>query len=74
MMGEVLGCPKCKGSMEEGFIPDRIADVGGAKVSEWYEGPPKWSFWTGVKTKGIEHYSVRTYRCTGCGYLEFYAR
>ena len=72
MMGAVLSCPKCKSSMEEGFIPDGIDDAR-FTTAAWFEGQPKRSFWTGVKTARKDRHPVRTYRCTGCGYLECYA-
>ena len=59
--------------MEEGFIPDGIGALRAAKPSEWYEGEAKRSVWFGVQTLGKIHREVRTYRCTGCGYLESYA-
>jgi hypothetical protein len=66
-------CPKCQGAMEEGFIPDGIGSLRAAKPSEWYPGEWERSIWTGVKQIGRNHFEVRTYRCTGCGYLESYA-
>jgi hypothetical protein len=67
-----LRCPKCHGAMEEGFVADQT--YGGVRVSKWVEGAPKKSFWSGTKTQGKEQVQIRTYRCTGCGYLESYAR
>lgn len=63
-------CPKCQGSMVQGFI----ADIGyGSKyVSGWVSGPPERSFWTGTKTPHT--IPVGTFRCSACGYLESYAR
>ena len=41
--------------------------------SQWAEGPPVRSMWTGIKLeKGAKH-PVTTYRCPRCGYLESYA-
>ena len=45
-------CPKCRGAMEEGFIPDGIGGLRAAKPSEWYKGPLELSFWIGVKQTG----------------------
>lgn len=67
-----LTCPKCKGQMEEGFIADNT--YGGIVTSKWVEGQPEKSFWTGIKTRDKERIQITTYRCTGCGYLESYAR
>jgi predicted nucleic-acid-binding Zn-ribbon protein len=63
-------CPKCKGQLEQGFVVDH-AHYGAPMVSEWMAGPPKTS-WMGVKVKGVRQ--ITTYRCTGCGYLESYAK
>lgn len=65
-------CPKCRGAMEEGFIKDQ--DYGSVRTSKWVEGPPEKSFWEGTKTRGKTQVDVQTFRCTGCGYLESYAR
>ncbi len=65
-------CTKCNGSMEEGFIPDR-GDYNALETSKWYEGPPERYLKFGpLKTSGKERFQVRSYRCTGCGYIESY--
>jgi hypothetical protein len=71
MAYDTMRCPKCQAEMEQGFIADQT--YGGVLASRWVEGAPEKSFWTGVKTKGKEDVEVRTYRCSGCGYLESYA-
>ena len=58
--------------MEPGFVLDQTQ--GGYRPSDWVEGAPEPSFWTGLKLRGHERRPVTTYRCTGCGYLESYAR
>lgn len=65
-------CPKCGQEMEDGFTVDQ-AHGGAVAEPRWAEGEPAYSFWTGVKLKGRTQYRVRTYRCTGCGFLESYA-
>jgi Domain of unknown function (DUF6487) len=65
-------CPKCRAKMEPGFVVDR-GDYGSVGASEWAEGPPEKSMWTGVKLRGKERRRIDTYRCAQCGYLEFYA-
>jgi phage FluMu protein Com len=67
-----IKCPKCNEEMEEGFIADYTH--GAVLVSKWVEGEPEKSFWLGTKTRGKEKVKVKTYRCSGCGYLESYAR
>jgi hypothetical protein len=69
----VSTCPKCQRAMEEGFLLDK-GHMNVASTAEWLEGAPESSFWTGLKTRDRERLSVRTFRCTGCGYLESYAR
>lgn len=64
-------CSKCESSMEIGIILDHT--YGAITQSSWVEGKPEKSIWTGLKTRGKEHYNVQTYRCTNCGYLESYA-
>jgi hypothetical protein len=58
--------------MEQGVTIDK-AHYGMPGQSEWLEGTPEYSMWTGMKTKGKERFPVTTFRCTGCGYLESYA-
>lgn len=65
-------CPKCQGSMETGVMLDK-GHGDSLNTTEWLEGEPERSFWSGVKTKGKERLPVRTYRCARCGYLESYA-
>jgi hypothetical protein len=60
--------------MEEGFIPDRGHYGVAYSTEEWVEGEPQFSIWTGVKTKGRQHFRVTTYRCDGCGHLDSFAR
>lgn len=68
---KILKCVKCQGEMQEGFTLDNV--YGGSVPSNWVEGPPVKSFWTGTKTAGKKHYRIRTFRCVNCGYLESYA-
>ncbi len=64
-------CPKCSGSMAEGFVVD--ATHGGAAVSSWIEGAPQRSPWTGLKLTGTPRSEIATWRCNRCGFLEHYA-
>ena len=66
-------CPKCNGSMVEGFIVDQ-GDYGTAHVSTFQAGPPRKSFWTGLKQSKEDQIAVTTLRCGGCGYLESFAK
>ncbi len=66
-----LKCPKCNRKMLEGFIADYTH--GAILVSKWIEGEPEKSFWRGLKTRGKRSARVKTYMCSGCGYLESYA-
>jgi hypothetical protein len=67
-----MNCPKCEGKMEEGYIPD--ATYGGLLTPSWVEGAPEKSTWRRLKTKGKRQLPVAAFRCTACGFLEFYAR
>ena len=64
-------CPKCSGSMTEGFVLD--ATHGAMTVSSWVEGAPVKSMWTGVKLSGRARSEVASWRCNRCGFLEHYA-
>jgi hypothetical protein len=63
-------CVKCGGEMEEGFLLDSTY---GRLQSEWVEGAPEQSGWTGIKLKGKKQLPLVTFRCARCGYLESYA-
>ncbi len=66
-------CPKCAHSMQQGFITD--FGHSGVLPSTWVPGSPQRSFWTGTKLPPREEWvPVAVFRCTGCGYLESYAR
>lgn len=67
------GCPKCQGTMEEGFLLD-INQSGGRAVTSWVEGAPQKSFWLGVKIAKRKKIDVQTWRCGRCGFLESYAK
>ncbi len=66
-------CPKCQGSMTEGWVLDN-ADSGRRAIGTWIEGAPEKSFWAGVKLGRKARYEIQTWRCGRCGYLESYAR
>ena len=65
-------CPKCQGSMQEGFIPD--TNSGMNFINSWVEGSPEKSLLRGVKVEGKRQYRISVFRCDHCGYLESYAR
>lgn len=64
-------CPKCQGSMAEGYTLDVSQS---RSVSKWIEGPPEKSMWTGLKISGRANHDIQTWRCTRCGFLESYAK
>ena len=66
-------CPKCNGSMVEGFIVDR-GDYGIAHVSTFQAGEPTRNFFGGLKQNKKEQVAVTTLRCSRCGFLESYAK
>jgi hypothetical protein len=72
-MGELKNkCPKCDGRMVQGFVPDY--SYGARLVSSWHEGPPKKSFWVRTKAPLSEGIPIGAFRCSNCGFLEFYSR
>jgi predicted nucleic-acid-binding Zn-ribbon protein len=71
MASRSLSCPRCGGSMEQGFIVDE--GYGKKLVSAWIAGEPQKSFWAGLRVSARERVEVATYRCRQCGYLESYA-
>ena len=73
MSPEPTRCPKCKGEMALGALVT-ARSIGNYRATEWLEGIPRWSFFTGLKLGGRARYPVRTDRCRECGYLESYAK
>jgi hypothetical protein len=72
MPARPTNCPKCNGSMMEGWMLDHTH---GAKlVSGWVAGKPEMGMWSGVKLKGQKPLQIATWRCAACGFLESYAR
>ncbi|MDB5671280.1 MAG: hypothetical protein JWO25_2239 [Alphaproteobacteria bacterium] len=70
-MHQPTNCPKCEGRMVTGFIVD--IGYGAVAASNWQEGEPKKSFWTGVKQVKSQQHEITTWRCERCGFLESYA-
>jgi len=66
-----MTCPKCAVQLSEGFLLERARH--GRGVTEWIEGKPVVSFWTGLDLRGRTRLPVATWRCPRCGFLELYA-
>jgi hypothetical protein len=73
MNEETTRCLKCSGEMVQGFIVD-FTQGGARLVSSWVEGAPEKVFWAGTKVPTDKCIPVGTFRCSGCGFLESYAR
>lgn len=65
------GCPKCNGSMAEGYVVDH--SYGEKKVAAFHKGAPDKRWW-GLKTTKSDTLPITTMRCGRCGYLEHYAK
>jgi hypothetical protein len=59
-------CPKCKGKMEQGFIPVESMQAVWKKGAE-----PRKGLFPLIRTS--QEFPVEAYRCEECGFLEFYA-
>lgn len=70
MANKTMQCPKCKGEMVQGFVPDYSHAV---FVAAWHPGQPKKSFWTRTKAPLAEGVPIGAFRCEKCGFLEFFA-
>jgi len=72
-MSERSICPKCSGTVGEGFLLDQNYQT--LRQSLWISGAPEAGGLLGqsVKISGKEIYAVRSLRCTACGFLEVYA-
>jgi predicted nucleic-acid-binding Zn-ribbon protein len=63
-------CPKCRGRMQAGYVPD----FGTAVVQgSWFEGVPEKGLLGNLKLRGKDKYPITVHRCSSCGYLESYA-
>ncbi len=67
-----MNCPKCKAEMIQGWVMD--VTYGGRVPSHWAPGPPRDSIWTGTKLPDEAPVPIGAFRCSACGYLEYYAR
>jgi len=70
-MSQSKQCPKCAGTMTDGYIADQ--GYGTHTVPKWREGEPVKSMWVGLKLGGTTPLEITTWRCRRCGYLESYA-
>ncbi|UUY00222.1 PF20097 family protein [Sphingomonas sp. J315] len=63
-------CPKCQGSMAEGYVPHERSSLPG--LGRWYRGAPV-AGWFGLKLPKT-YVDIATWRCQRCGFLEQYAK
>jgi hypothetical protein len=64
-------CPRCRRSMEQGFLLDRGRNRD--SQTQWIAGAPESGFFIGLKLRGKRRVPVTTFRCATCGRLESYA-
>jgi DNA-directed RNA polymerase subunit RPC12/RpoP len=69
-MDNPLTCSKCGQEMREGYVAEMSQQHTGR--IRWIADPPVMGF-LGLNTRGKEIIEIRTFRCPGCGFLEFYA-
>jgi hypothetical protein len=67
-------CPRCRSEMVHGYLLDRT--LGGFGMGTWLEGQPVYLglFGDVLRPRLERSIPIVSYRCTGCGYLELYAR
>jgi hypothetical protein len=65
-------CPKCQKPMLEGYTPGFNGSM--RSVPMWIAGAPERSIWTGLKIHDKDKIPIQVFRCSGCGYLESYAK
>ena len=66
-----MSCPRCSIHLQEGFLLETTRNS--RTATQWVEGKPVASFWTGLRLKGHTRLPVTSYRCPRCGLLELYA-
>ena len=57
--------------MEAGYLPD--AGYSAQEIGRWASGSPKKNLWSKTKI-AKETVPICAFRCTGCGFVELYAR
>ncbi len=62
---------RCNADMEEGFLLEKADSLLSSET--WVSGKPVKSYLSGLNLKGKVVYDVVTFRCSACGYLDFYA-
>lgn len=78
MSQENLKCPKCDGTMEQGYTAD-YGHGGTVFLGHWIRGRPSQAFLSMFDALRITKpfgpfIPIGVYRCQSCGFLEFYAR
>lgn len=73
MANRAPDCIRCRTQMEAGYLLE-AGDHNSRTVTQWVEGEPEKSFWTGLRLKDRDVMPVMTFRCPNCGYLESYAQ
>ncbi|MBP1852864.1 hypothetical protein [Rhizobium halophytocola] len=58
--------------MDEGFLLER-GDGGLLSSTTWVAGAPEKAFLSGLRLSGKAIYTIKTFRCIECGYLDSYA-
>lgn len=70
MAGHKRECPKCRGSMDLGFMLDHAHS--GYGMPTFVMGPLRKRWW-GIQIKGQPKFDVVSFRCSRCGFLESHA-
>lgn len=71
MSSEPNSCIKCNSEMIKGYTLDRAGH--GYDALKWCEGDMETSWLGGIKVKKAPEHHVIAYKCSQCGFLEFYA-
>ena len=77
MSDSLSNCPKCEGTMEQGYTLD--VTFGATFTGQWIRGTPKRSYFDSLAIKfpsmsPSQRVPIATFRCQSCGFLESYAR
>lgn len=68
----VIYCPRCHGTMQEGYLLDRARTL---EQQDWVEGKPKLGtlYPPSLDISGVAKYRVGAWRCLNCGTVELRA-
>lgn len=73
MNEKLQNCPKCGGTMTEGFMMGHVLGTT-AFPEHWHPGVPQCNVFGGTQVEKEKLIPIRSFRCEQCGFLEQYTQ